>query len=77
MLMNCKRSLKSKRIASESKKSNVMRVATTTTILTIICSIKYCAIVVALLSYLIKFIIKDLFILLHKMLEIIESLLLI
>jgi hypothetical protein len=77
MLINCKRSLKSKRIANESKKSNVTRIATTTTILIIICLIKYCAIVVALLSYLIKFLIKNLFILLHKMLEIIESLLLI
>jgi len=77
MLINCKRSLKSKRIANESKKSNVTRIATTTNILIIIFLIYYCAIVVALLSYLIKFLIKNLFILLHKMLEIIESLLLI
>jgi len=72
MSISCKRNLKNKYIISESEKSNVTYIATTTTILTIICLIKYCAIVVVLLLYLIRFIIKDFFISLHKMLEIIR-----
>jgi len=54
-----------------------MRIATTTTILIIICLIEYCAIVVVLLLYLIRFTIKDFFILLYKILRTIELLLLI
>ncbi len=49
-----------------------MHITITTTILTITCLIEYCAIVVVLLLYLIRFTIKDFFILLHKILEIIE-----
>jgi hypothetical protein len=77
MLINCKRNLKSKYIISENKKSNAIYIATITTILIIICLIDYCAIVIVLLLYLIKFIVKDFFILLYKMLKIIKLFLLI
>ncbi len=76
MLISCKRNLKSKYIASKDKKSNAMHIATIATILMIICLIEYCAIVIILLLYLIRFTIKDFFILLYKMLEIIKLLLL-
>ena len=75
--MSCERSLKNERATNESEKSSATRIATTTTILTIICLIEYCVIVVVLLLYLVKFTIKDLFILLYKILEIIELSLLI
>jgi len=65
------------RITSESKKDNATRIATTITILIIIYLIKYRAIVVVLLLYLIRFTIKNFFILLRKILEIIKLLLLI
>ncbi len=77
MLINCERSSKSKCITSEVKKDNARRIATTTTMLTIIYSIKYCAIVIVLLSYLIRFTKKNLFISLYKMLRIIRLSLLI
>ena len=73
MLINCEKKLKNKRITNEIKKDNATHIAITTTMLTIICSIKYRTIVVVLLSYLIKFTKKNLFILLHKMLRIIRS----
>jgi len=74
--MSCKRNLKSERATSESEKSNATRITTTTTMLTITCSIKYRAIVVASLAYLIRITIKNLFISPHKMLEMMRSLLL-
>ncbi len=51
MLISCERILGNKRIANKSKKDNATYIATTTIILTIICSIKYCAIVIVLLLY--------------------------
>jgi len=72
MLINCERNLKSKRIVNESEKKNATHIATTTTILIIICLIEYRVIVIVSLLYLIKFIIKKFFISLHKMLEIIR-----
>ncbi len=51
MLINCERTLRNKYITSKSKKSSAIRIATTTIILTIICLIEYCAIVIALLLY--------------------------
>jgi len=74
--MSCERSLKSERAINESKKSNATHIVTTTTMLTMTCLIEYCAIVVASLTYLIRITIKNFFISLHKMLEIIRSLLL-
>ncbi len=76
MLINYERSSKNKRIISEVKKDNATRIITTTIMLIIICSIKYRAIIVVSQSYLIRFIKKNLFISLHKMLEIIKLLLL-
>jgi len=73
MSINCEKSSKSKRTTNKVKKDNATHIATTTTILTIIYSIKYRTIVVASLLYLIKFTKKNFFILLHKMLEIIKS----
>jgi len=74
--MSCERNSKSERTTNEIKKDNATRIATTTIILTITYSIKYRTIVVASLSYLIRFTKKNLFILSHKMLEIIRLLLL-
>ncbi len=51
MLINCERILRNERITSESEKDNATHIATTTIMLTIICLIKYCAIVIALSSY--------------------------
>jgi hypothetical protein len=75
-LISCERNLKSERAINESEKSSATRIATITTMLTMICSIKYRAIIVASLAYLIRITIKNLFILSHKMLEIIKLLLL-
>jgi hypothetical protein len=72
-LINCERNLKSERTTNESEKSNATRIATMTIMLTIICSIKYCAIVVASLTYLIRITMKNFFISSHKMLEIMRS----
>jgi len=72
ILISCERNLKSKYIASKDERISAIHIATTTIILTIVCSIEYCVIVVVLLLYLIKFTIKDLFILLYKMLRIIK-----
>jgi hypothetical protein len=74
--MSCERSLKSERATNESEKSSATHIATTTTMLTMTCSIKYRAIVVVSLTYLIRTTMKNLFILLHKMLEMIKSFLL-
>jgi len=51
MLISCKRTLRNKRIANKSKKDSTTRIATIAIILTIICSIEYCAIVIVLLLY--------------------------
>jgi len=74
--MSCERSLRNERTTNENKKSSATRIATTTTMLTIIYLIEYRAIVVASLLYLIRFTIKNLFILSHKMLEMIRLFLL-
>ncbi len=50
MLISCKRILRNKRITNKSEKDNATRIATTTIMLTIIYSIKYRTIVIALLS---------------------------
>ena len=51
MSINCKKTLKNKHIANESRKDSATRIATIAIILTIICSIEYCAIVIVLLLY--------------------------
>ncbi len=50
MLISCKRILRNKRITNKSEKDSATRIATTTIMLTIIYSIKYRTIVIALLS---------------------------
>ncbi len=64
-----KKVLKNERTTNESEKSNAMRIAITTTMLTMICSIEYRAIVVASLTYLIEITMKNFFISPHKMLK--------
>jgi len=51
MSISCERTLRNERITNENKKDNATRIATTTTMLILICSIKYRAIVIASLSY--------------------------
>jgi len=51
MLISCKRTLRNKRTTNKSKKDSVIRIATTTIILTIIYLIKYRTIVIASSSY--------------------------
>jgi len=74
--MSCERNLKNECVTNESEKSNATRIATTTTMLTMTCSIEYRAIVVVSLTYLIRITMKNFFILSHKMLEMMKSLLL-
>jgi len=50
MSINCEFFLKNKRITNESEKDSAMYIATTTIMLIIIYSIKYCAIIIALSS---------------------------
>ncbi len=51
MLINCKRTLRNKRIINKNKKDSAIRITIIVIILTIICSIEYCAIVIVLLLY--------------------------
>jgi len=51
MLINCEKTLRNKYIANKSKKDNATRIAITTIILIITCSIEYYAIVIVSLLY--------------------------
>ncbi len=51
MLISCKKTLRNKRTTNKSKKDSAIYIATIAIILTITCSIEYCAIVIVLLLY--------------------------